>query len=131
MVSNNLINLCKDCEELKQKRIVIDIDGTICTFKEEGQTYSDVIPLPGSVETIEELRKNGYYIILYTARHQKTCKGNEGKILARVGKKTIQWLEDNKIYYDEIHFTKPYADIYLDDKAMLFENWDKVKEELL
>lgn len=107
-------------------RIVIDIDGTICELKKEGQTYSDVKVIPGAVEKIQALKDAGHYIILQTARHMKTCNGDQGQVIARVGKITLDWLEKNNIPYDEIHFGKPNADLYIDDLAHRFSNWEDI-----
>jgi len=110
-------------------RICIDLDGTICDLKEEGQTYGDVLPKPGAINRIQEFRKEGHYIIIFTARHSKTCNGNPGLILARQGLTTLEWLKKYDIPYDEIHFGKPFADIYIDDNALRFEKWDGLSSE--
>ena len=48
----------------------------------------------------------------------KTHVGNEGKVLADIGKITFDTLDKFQIHYDEIYFGKPYADFYIDDKAI-------------
>ncbi len=45
----------------------------------------------------------------------KTHKGNVGKIIADIGKVTIDKLEEFGIPYDELLFGKPHADRYIDD----------------
>jgi len=107
-------------------RLCIDLDGVVCELKKPGQNYSDVKPLPGAVEKLRELRKAGHYIILLTARHMKTCSGNVGMVIARQGKVTLDWLEKHRIEYDEIHFGKPHADLYIDDNALRFASWDQI-----
>jgi hypothetical protein len=47
-------------------------------------------------------------------------------VLARLGKTTLDWLDRHGIPYDEIHFGKPWADIYIDDNAFRFQTWDSV-----
>lgn len=101
-------------------RICIDLDGVVCKLKHAGQTYADLDPVPGAVEHLRSLKAAGHYLILYTARHMKTCGANVGMVIARQGKITLDWLESRGIPYDEIHFGKPHADIYLDDNAMHF-----------
>ena len=32
----------------------------------------------------------------------------------------------HEIEYDEIHFGKPHAQIYIDDNALRFESWDLI-----
>ena len=107
-------------------RICIDLDGVIADFKKEGQTYVDVELIEGAKEKVKALKKNGHYIILYSARHMKTCNGNTGLVMAKVGHITLNWLKKHNIPYDEIHFGKPWADVYIDDNALRFENWNQI-----
>lgn len=112
-------------------RICIDIDGTICETRKPNQTYSSVLPLRDAIETIKKLKNEGHYIILYTARHMKTCSHNVGQVIARQGRTLLTWLDDNQVPYDEIMFGKPLADIYIDDKAVRFkDNWNEIFEEI-
>jgi len=104
-------------------RICIDLDGVICRLKEPGQSYADVQPVPGAVEKIRALKAAGHTIILNTARHMKTCEGNVGMVVARQGAVTLEWLRKHGIEYDEIHFGKPHAQVYIDDNALRFESW--------
>ena len=110
-------------------RICIDLDGVVCKLRKPGQTYSELEPVPGAIEKIQKLRENGHYIIIYTARHMKTCEGNVGKILARQGLVTLKWLDDHKVDYDEIYFGKPWAQVYLDDNAFRFTSWRDIADD--
>ena len=105
---------------------MIDIDGTIAELKKQGQTYKNVRLNEGAAEKIKALKKAGHYIILQTARHMKTCDGDTGKVVAKIGKETLDWLLEHDVLYDEIYFGKPYADVYLDDLAHKFTSWDAV-----
>jgi capsule biosynthesis phosphatase len=107
-------------------RICIDLDGVIAELKKENETYTDVKPIPGAVEKIKKLKENGHYIIIYTARHMKTCDGNVAKVISKIGKITLEWLEKYQVPYDEIVFGKPWADIYIDDNGFRFKNWDEI-----
>lgn len=104
------------------KRIVLDVDGTLCTATQDG-SYTDVVPLPGAVETVRRWHRLGYYIIIQTARHMRTCGGNEGQILAKGARLLIDWLDTWGIPYDEVYFGKPHADIFIDDKGFRHLNW--------
>ena len=106
-------------------RIVIDLDGTICEIRKEGQEYPDVAPKMAAIRAIRALKAKGHTIIIHTARHMKTCEGNVGAVVARVGPATIQWLHRHKVPYDEIHFGKPWGELYIDDQAML-PDWPAV-----
>ncbi len=111
-------------------RICIDLDGTICHTRTEFQHYSEVEPIEGAISSLQNLKSQGHYIIIYTARHMKTCNGNIGEIVAKQGKTLLEWLEKHQIPYDELLFGKPFADIYIDDKALKFENWNKLNNSL-
>jgi len=104
-------------------RICIDLDGVVCRLREAGQTYSELEPVPGAIEKLRALKAAGHYIILSTARHMKTCEGNVGLVVARQGAVTLDWLKQHGVEYDEIHFGKPHAQIYIDDNALRFESW--------
>ncbi len=110
-------------------RIVIDIDGTICELKKPGQTYSQVRINPEAAEKIKALKDAGHYIILQTARHMKTCNGDVSLVIQKIGKETEQWLADQGIVYDELHYGKPYADVYIDDLGHRFTGWNTIKPE--
>lgn len=112
-------------------RIVVDLDGTICPIKEKGESYADLIPHPGAKEKLKELRASGHYIIIQTARNMATCESNIGRVLKNIGKITLDWLHTHEIEYDEIFFGKPNGELYLDDRAMRFVNWESVTEPVL
>lgn len=107
-------------------RICIDLDGVIAGFKESGQTYAEVAPVPGAVERVKALKQAGHYIIIFTARHMKTCEGNVARVVAKVGAITLDWLARHGVPYDEIHFGKPWADVYIDDNAWRFTDWSAI-----
>jgi len=107
-------------------KICIDLDGVVAGFKREGETYADVLPIPGAIEKLRSFKESGHHVILYTARHMKTCQGNLGLVTARVGGITLDWLKRHEIPYDEIYFGKPWADIYIDDNAFRFHSWSEI-----
>jgi capsule biosynthesis phosphatase len=107
-------------------RICIDLDGVICHLREPDQSYADLEPVAGAVERIAALRAAGHYVIIQTARHMKTCDGNVGKVVARQGLVTLEWLDRHGVEFDEIVFGKPHADVYLDDNAVRFSSWDEI-----
>lgn len=116
----------------KKLRICIDLDGTICTIRKDGETYADVKVKPGAAERIRALRAAGHTIIINTARNMGSTGHNVGKALKNVGKMTFEWLEKNGIEYDEIFFGKPNADITIDDRVVRFQdNWNEMTEEKL
>ncbi len=107
-------------------RICIDLDGVICRLRRPGQVYAELEPVPGALEKLRALKAAGHYLIIYTARHMKTCEGNVGRVIARQGAVTLNWLAKHGIEYDEIHFGKPHAQVYIDDNALRFTSWETI-----
>ncbi len=110
-------------------RLCIDIDGTICRFREPGEGYADVTPLPGAVEKLQSLKGAGHYLILLTARHMGTTGANIGLTVARQGKTLFDWLERHGVPYDELWFGKPHADLYIDDNGYRFTAWSEIAHD--
>lgn len=108
-------------------RICIDLDGVICELRGENEGYEDLDPIDGAIEKVQQLKDQGHYIILYTARRMKTHESNRGKLLADIGKTTLDWLKKHGVPYDEIYFGKPWAHIYIDDNAFRFTNWKEIE----
>lgn len=98
--------------KLKNKVILIDIDGTICT---EEKTFERPLakPLPFAAEALRMLKENGNTIILWTARGWEQYKI------------TKDWLDKHGFVYDQIIMGKPIVDIIIDDRARQFIGWDK------
>ena len=109
-------------------RIVIDLDGTICHLKEENQTYEDVLPVAGVKQVLEAWKSQGHILIIQTARNMATQGSNLGKVMKNVGKITLDWLEKYEIPYDEIYFGKPNGHVYIDDRALKFQNWEDLSK---
>ena len=112
-------------------RIALDLDGVICPVKTPEESYGSLEPLPGAVERIRELRREGHYIIITTARNMATCESNLGRVLRNVGQITLEWLERYGVEYDEIYFGKPNAEVYIDDRALRFSSWSHINGDLL
>jgi capsule biosynthesis phosphatase len=112
-------------------RICVDLDGTICDLRKEGQGYADVLPKAGAREKLEALKAAGHVIIIHTARNMGSQGHNVGKVMRNVGKITLDWLENYKIPYDEIFFGKPNAEITIDDRALRFTDWGLISEDML
>lgn len=111
-------------------RIAVDLDGTICETKKEGQTYESVKPLPLAIKTLRKLKSEGYYIVIHTARNMRTYSNNIGKVIAHQVPIISKWLEDHNIPYDELVVGKPHVDYFIDDKGIPFTNWEDVYSTL-
>ena len=112
------------------KRLVIDIDDTICRTK-NGQYHES--------EGIEPIRKQlvayreaGFEIVLFSSRNMRTYEGNLGKINANTLPTLVCWLNANDVPYDEIYMGKPWcgsAGFYVDDKAIRPDEFARMSYE--
>lgn len=108
-------------------RIMVDLDGVICKLKNPDQSYFDVEPNKDVIELMKEWKDQGHTILIYTARHMRTCKGDVTEVIKRIGKVTEDWLKKWNVPYDELYYGKPYADIYIDDLALTFNTAKDIK----
>ena len=111
------------------KTLCIDFDGVIHDNNlgfHDGRCYGK--PIEGAIESLNNLSKK-YDITIYT------CKANPDRPLidGKTGTELIwDWLEKHnaKQYVKDITVYKPNAVAYIDDKAIRFENWNQVNQEV-
>jgi capsule biosynthesis phosphatase len=113
---------------LKKQRYCFDLDNTLVTFPKIDKDYTTVEPIHNNIKFLKYLKSLGNEIIIYTARNMKTNNGNVGKCNAKIGKITLDTLEQFDIPYDEIYFGKPHADYYIDDLAI--SSYDDLEKTL-
>ena len=104
---------------MPRKRFCFDLDNTLVTSPTVPGDYTTCKPISRVIDHVRRLHADGHYIIIHTARRMRTHGGNIGRITADVGAITIQQLCDFAIPHHELIFGKPYADFYIDDKAVL------------
>jgi len=91
-------------------KYIIDIDNTIC--KEEGPVISRE-PWNDRIKKINQLYDDGHIIIFYTARGNKSGRGEE-----YYGPITRAQLDAWGVKYHELYF-KPFdGDIFIDDRSV-------------
>ena len=90
-----------------------DIDGTICTISVED--YSMAEPYPERINQINALYDEGNKIIFNTARGFET--GIDWSDL------TKSQLENWGVKFHSLHFSKPAADYYIDDKNLSIDQF--------
>lgn len=100
---------------IEMKRFVFDLDNTLVTFPTVKGDYTTVKPISKTINYLRNLKKQGHYIIIYTARRMRTHGSNVGAIIADIGEITINTLKEFDIPYDELFFGKPYGHFYIDD----------------
>lgn len=113
-----------DTEVKKENRqktgtLVVDLDNTI-TVEESKTPYPEKRPNTQLIEKLHEYKKQGFEIIIHTARRMRTHRGDEAKVIGEIGKITTDWLEKHNVPYDGIKYAKPFAEngFYIDDKAI-------------
>lgn len=108
--------------EQEKKVIAVDFDGVVHDCHKgfhDGTLYGE--PLPDSLESIRELSKD-YTVIIHTVR----ARSDRPPINGLTGTEQVwEWLRKNKIddCVKEVTSDKPRTFVYLDDKALRFENW--------
>mmetsp|Transcript_35970 Transcript_35970/g.58157 ORF Transcript_35970/g.58157 Transcript_35970/m.58157 type:complete len:725 (+) Transcript_35970:210-2384(+) len=102
----------------RKLRFCFDLDKTLVTSPLVPGDYSTVQPKWRNIKLVRQLKEVGHYVIIWTARRMRTHAGNIGRVIADVGAITFRTLEQYNIPYDEIHFGKPYANVYVDDSAV-------------
>lgn len=91
------------------KRFVIDIDGVIAQF-DANLDYASVGPNEKMIRAINKLYEMGNEIIIFTARGYVT--GKDWRCVTE--EQFVRW----GLKYHELHFGKPNADYYVDDKML-------------
>ncbi len=100
-------------------RICLDFDGVIHSFTSQW-INEDVIPdkpITGCREALASIKAMGAQIYIHSTR----CH-------CRSGRKAIaHYMAKHHLVFDEIVEHKPVADLYIDDRAILFSgDWQKV-----
>jgi len=107
-----------------KNRYVIDIDGVIAIFRSD-LAYNEAEPNFEIINIINHLYDSGNFIVLFTARGYVTKK--DWRVLTE--KQLNLW----GLKYHELHFGKPNADYYIDDKMLdlsLFSKYFTIQEDL-
>ena len=96
--------------------LAIDFDGVIHDFKNPIQGRRMGTPIQGTKEALIKFKQRGDKIIVFTV-------WGDAK-----GTKTISdFMKYYELPFDEITNIKPQADVYLDDRAIRFINWQDIK----
>ena len=90
------------------KKYCFDLDGTLCT-NTEGE-YESAVPFPERISKVNALHEEGSNILIFTARG--TVTGIDWRTLTE--KQLAEW----GVKYHELRLGKPFADLYIDDRAM-------------
>lgn len=112
--------------------LVVDLDNTI-TIEDPSIAYPNKKPNLKIIKKLQEYSRNGHEIIIQTARRMGTHKDNESKVIADIGKITLEWLDRHSVPFNGIKFGKPFArnGFYIDDKAVRPSEFLKYSNEEL
>ena len=98
------------------KTMVVDVDDTILTT--ENRDYANSKPIAGVVSKLREARLNGWTILLHTARGMGRSNGQIELVQEEVINEIASFCSKWGVPYDEIIVGKPWAAMYVDDKAL-------------
>ena len=111
-------------------RIVFDLDGVICSNTDK--KYEEAKPINETINLLSSLKEQGHFVIIRTARSMGYSNGDVNKAINNLYVFTYEQLKQWGVQYDELHFGKPYADLYVDDKAFKFDNnIEELKQTIL
>ena len=114
--------------------LIVDLDGTICPIKKSNEKYENLKPYENIIEKLKEYKKDGFKIMIFTARNMRSYENNLGLINIHTSRMTMDWLEKWEIPYDEIIFAKPWPGkegYYIDDRAIRPDEFLKYSKEEL
>jgi len=104
-----------------QKIIAFDLDDVIChrTSEEGGVAkYHTCLPNEDMIKIVNECYKNGYKVVIYTARGMDTFKGRVHDVYDKLYDLTKAQLFKWNVAYDQLVMGKiPYS-LIVDDKAV-------------
>jgi len=98
-------------------RFCFDLDGTLLSEPRVPGDLATCEPIPAAIALVRELHAAGHTIIITTSRGMSLGRGM-GAAVAEVGHATFATLTCLNIPYDELHFGKPTADVYIDSRTL-------------
>lgn len=102
-------------------RIAVDFDNVLYDYDGKWAGGSlQRLPVAGAVQAMQRLAGEGHTLIIFSTR---------GWLKAH-RERMATWLTAAGIPFKEIARTKPNADLYIDDKALHFVDWESALEEI-
>ncbi len=104
----------------------VDFDGTIVDVSHPLKPFSETVLKPGAKETLIELKRQGWFIII------DTCRADKAGI--------ARYLKEHGVPFDTIGvnpFAPPdvckdklFADVKIDDKVTQFRGWENAVKDI-
>lgn len=101
-------------------RLAVDFDNTLMDTKNVLKGYKMGQAMPGATEAMNKLKAGGAIIVIHSIWADTEAKQ----------KAMSDWLHYFNIPYDFITNIKPDCDIFLDDKAIRFSNWNQALTDI-
>ena len=109
---------------MKKRILCFDIDNVICSTK--GNNYINSKPKKKTINLINKLHSQGYYIKIFTSRFMGRNKENIKKAYLQGFSFTKKQLKKWNLNYNELIMGKPSYDILIDDKSLGYnKNWKR------
>lgn len=105
----------------RKKTVCIDLDGTLCQEQKFGYGIITGQPKASASRALQELKKEGFKIVILTTRLNPSFGGD----IEWKKNEVERWLKDWEIPFDEVTNNKPPADLYIDNKAIRFFDWEE------
>lgn len=102
---------------------VFDLDETLVSLPEMPRDYATCEPLSDTIALVRRVHRAGHRVVIHTARGMVTHDGDARAAEAALRGPTEASLRALDVPYDALIFGKPYADVYVDDKAMNPRVW--------
>lgn len=97
------------------KVIAFDFDGTLHPYENGwcGSVPDDVPPIPGTKETLEKLKADGYRLVIFS------CRADHREGLDGIWEWLVKYQLEHLIH--DVTGAKPKATVYVDDRAVSFK----------
>ena len=104
------------------KKLCFDLDGTLCT--NTNGLYHEAKPIKKAIDKVNLLYKEGFKIIIFTARFMGKNKENSVKAYEEGFNFTKLQIDEWGLLYHDLIMGKPTFDLVVDDKNLNFkDNW--------
>lgn len=113
-----------------QKTIAFDLDDVLCSRLNEYENlgplkYDYCYPIEENIQLVNSLYKDGYKIVIYTARGMTQFGGNVSETYSKLYNKTTEQLKSWGLKYHQLVMGKIHYDILIDDKVINSHNISK------